>query len=64
MELNTVKKATIGDFVRTESCVGEPHDNAVKCMKTREITLFVDIINEAVQDDLESNGKILPKGEL
>lgn len=25
MELSKVKKATIGDLVRTSSCVGEPH---------------------------------------
>ena len=35
-------------------------DNAVKCMKSNELTLFADIINEGVEKDLECNGKTLP----
>ena len=29
-------------------------------MKTGQLTLFTDIINEAVKDDLESKGQVLP----
>ena len=30
-------------------------------MKTGQLTLFTDIINEAVKDDLESKGQVLPE---
>ena len=36
-------------------------DNAVKCMKSNELTLFADIINEGVEKDLECNGKLRSK---
>ena len=36
-------------------------ENAIHCMKTGQLTLFTDIINEAVKDDLESKGQVLPQ---
>ena len=33
-------------------------------MKTGQLTLFTDIINEAVKDDLESKGQVLPEGNM
>ena len=36
-------------------------DNAVHCMKNGELTIFTDIVNDAVKEDIESKDVILPK---
>eukprot|EP00095_Tigriopus_kingsejongensis_P003021 maker-scaffold170_size291898-snap-gene-1.41 protein:Tk03021 transcript:maker-scaffold170_size291898-snap-gene-1.41-mRNA-1 annotation:"transient receptor potential cation channel protein painless" len=38
-------KSSIGGIMRTGSCMGEPQANALQCLKSRELTVFVDLIN-------------------
>eukprot|EP00095_Tigriopus_kingsejongensis_P004014 snap_masked-scaffold5_size1054832-processed-gene-0.1 protein:Tk04014 transcript:snap_masked-scaffold5_size1054832-processed-gene-0.1-mRNA-1 annotation:"transient receptor potential cation channel protein painless" len=51
------KKPTVGDFVRTGSCVGEPQANALHCLLNRELTVFTDVLNDT---DTENRSQSFP----
>ncbi|XP_059093898.1 transient receptor potential channel pyrexia-like [Tigriopus californicus] len=46
LPMSQKKKATVGDFVQTRSCIGEPRSNALHCLLERQLTVFTDILNE------------------